>query len=223
MAEILSEKPSSRRKWIGAAIGAAAAIGGGILGNAAARSEASRNRDWQAQMYGQRYQITMDDMRRAGLNPMLAYSQGVGSSPSGSMAAQGDFGGGTAGNLAAQADIRNSQANLNKQSAKREAANADLAEMKAEDYRAVGPNDNLSTVRRIGGNVDNAHKKSRTSQNKVKKVERFSTDWLNGADISPTMDPRLRKVILADRRRIHSQRQNSGNSEWEKWKRKNVK
>lgn len=108
-----------------AVIGAAAAIAGGVLGNRAAAGEASANRDFQADQYARRYQITMSDMKTAGLNPMLAYSQGVGSSPSGSMAAQGDLGGSSAGALIAQASLRkasakqqNTQAAVNISSAK---------------------------------------------------------------------------------------------------------
>lgn len=50
--------------------GIASAIGSGI--------NASKNRKWMRKNYKNRYQWTMQDMKRAGLNPMLAYSQGVG-------------------------------------------------------------------------------------------------------------------------------------------------
>ena len=50
--------------------------------------EARRNRDFQERMYKNRFQYSMDDMKSAGLNPMLAAGMGLGggSSPSGSMA-----------------------------------------------------------------------------------------------------------------------------------------
>lgn len=38
---------------------------------------------WAEHMYDTRYQKTMQDMRKAGLNPILAYQQGAGSAPSG--------------------------------------------------------------------------------------------------------------------------------------------
>ena len=50
--------------------------------------EAQRNRDYQTQMANTAYQRAVQDLKRAGLNPILAYSQGGAAAPSGS-AAQG--------------------------------------------------------------------------------------------------------------------------------------
>lgn len=50
--------------------------------------EAQRNRDYQTQMANSAYQRAVSDLKRAGLNPILAYSQGGAATPSGS-AAQG--------------------------------------------------------------------------------------------------------------------------------------
>lgn len=60
---------------------------GGLLTNQSNADEAARNRRFVAKMYKNRYQNTVADMRKAGLNPILAANGGsVGSAPSGSMA-----------------------------------------------------------------------------------------------------------------------------------------
>lgn len=58
---------------------------GGIFGLAGSAAQAAMSwkmqqdaQEHQKDMYKQRYQWTMEDMRSAGLNPMLAYAQGVG-------------------------------------------------------------------------------------------------------------------------------------------------
>lgn len=66
----------------------------GSLGSAAmAAKEAKRNRKFQERMAKTKYQYTMEDMKKAGLNPILAYKGIGGGTPSGSMAAVPDLGG----------------------------------------------------------------------------------------------------------------------------------
>lgn len=85
--------------WLGDAAGA---ITGGLIGGGAAagaqalqykylKREAKKNRKFQERMSSTAYQRGMKDMRKAGLNPILAYRQGGASSPHGSVAGVPDF------------------------------------------------------------------------------------------------------------------------------------
>ena len=83
---------------------ATSVLGGGIsyLGQSSANSmnqqiaqmttsanaaEAQKNRDWQERMRATQYQTAVQDLMAAGLNPMLAYSQGGSGTPSGAVGA----------------------------------------------------------------------------------------------------------------------------------------
>lgn len=48
------------------------------------RRAADKERDFRSDMYRTRYQMTVNDMRKAGLNPALAYAQGGAAAPVGS-------------------------------------------------------------------------------------------------------------------------------------------
>lgn len=57
-------------------------------------AQAAKNRAWQEQMSNTAYQRAVEDMRKAGINPILAYQQGGASTPGG---AQGTISGASMG------------------------------------------------------------------------------------------------------------------------------
>jgi len=100
---------------IGAGIGAAASLIGGQQQNAANRAMAGQQMDFQERMRGTQYQTTVADLKAAGLNPMLAYTQGGAGTPQGATAQMGNPLG-DAGNSAKEAALAVAQyANMRNQ------------------------------------------------------------------------------------------------------------
>ena len=91
---------------------------------------ADRANDFSAQMFSTRYQTTVNDMKAAGLNPMLAYSQGGGSPPSGQQANVPANSGSSA--VAGYRAGRLNQAQVDLIQAQADAASAQAAKTRAE-------------------------------------------------------------------------------------------
>lgn len=90
---------------LGAVTGGISSIIGGALSNSAARHAATVANQRNVYNYQQRYQWSMQDMQKAGLNPMLAATQGIGGSVNGASALSANYnlGEGVTAGMSAQA------------------------------------------------------------------------------------------------------------------------
>lgn len=102
---------------------------GGFLQNENAKGNAQDAQDFSADQYAKRWQTTVADMQSAGLNPMLAYSQGVGTSPSGVQAPSTDM---VSPAVGAYINAANSRANRDVASAQEANIRADTDNKQAQ-------------------------------------------------------------------------------------------
>lgn len=96
-----------------AAIAAGAHILGGAISDSASAAEARRNREFQERMSNTAHQREVEDLLRAGLNPMLSAMRGGGAStPSGNVADVGATGRGIGAGVASALAVKQMQAQI---------------------------------------------------------------------------------------------------------------
>jgi len=116
-------------------------VGMGLYSAGQARDAAADNRQFQAEMSNTSYQRAVADLRAAGLNPALAYSQGGASTPSGSTADTSALnsikpGSTMLSNMQAQSSLQNMQANTALQRTQAIKTAADVHNVEANTAKA---------------------------------------------------------------------------------------
>jgi hypothetical protein len=209
---------SSMGPWgavAGAGIGAASSLIGGNKQNSANQAMAQAQMDFQERMRRTQYQTAVADLKAAGLNPMLAYSQGGAGTPQGATAQMGNPLG-DAGNSAregaiafqnyqnaiaqgnainAQANKDNSQATVNQVEAVKKAE-----ETTSERHRQPGYSKYGDQVDKIIDNLIAQAENYRTNTGKT-KVE-TSLAELGDKPSDPSLYRDIRKGIVHTYKRI---------------------
>lgn len=154
--------------------------GAGLTGaeqeaNAFTAEQAQINRDWQEQMDSTKYQRTVADMQAAGINPALAMSNGVGSTPSGSSGSSVSPGAGFSLSDILQIALLKPQRGLIKAQAK-QARDLGEAALKnaASNERNAGSNERNAAVAERNAAVNEllAHNTLRLGDNTIKLSEK---------------------------------------------------
>lgn len=141
----------------GALVGAGGSLLSGIFGGESEKAAAKDQRQWEQHMYQNRYRMAVKDLKRAGLNPILAAgSLGGGGVPSGAAADMSDVGAGIRGAASSamdymikKAEIATMESQVNKNQADAASAAAMAERYEKENDILFGP-DQALTIKAVG-------------------------------------------------------------------------
>lgn len=129
--------------FFGSIVGAGMDLLGGALSGSASAKAAKNQREWEQHMYQNRYRMAMKDLKRAGLNPIMAVGGGLGagSVPSGATAEAGQLGAAVARSgraIHSALELRTMQAMADKAESEAEKAAIDAHVAKhSSDYKTT--------------------------------------------------------------------------------------
>lgn len=168
---------------LSAAVGIAGDFASAWYQNRTAQRFMHEQQDFQKEQYGSRYQTQVRDLQAAGLNPMLAYGQGPGSSPSGSMPQSAKLDLGRAANETRIASAN--EANL-KADTERKVQEARVLEQQIDLTRSSAEL-NRKMLEKVVAEIDNTRQQldnlkaqwlKDTSDQKLKDAMQASQQWL---------------------------------------------
>lgn len=116
---------------IPALIAGAAGLLGGVIANRSSARQAEKQMDFQEEMSNTSYQRAVEDMRKAGINPMLSAKVGGASTPPGAAAHVQDLGAAAVSSAQSGVGMQQALASVDKTKADTRLADAQADEVKA--------------------------------------------------------------------------------------------
>lgn len=182
---------------------------GGLADNLFARNRQEDTQAFNAEQYAKRYQVQTEDMKKAGINPMLSVSQGAGSAPSSTPSSPGSNFTQAALN---SAQIANINADTENKDAQRKLLEAQASQATASAGQSTANINQINaTVEKIGAEI--AKIKGDTNfdtqqdilkqtawmlqQQGVANQERGMTEGASRAQIAQTIQKLIQETKLA--------------------------